>query len=163
MRELWKDVFVIFPFQRKRSLLETSMHITLGGTQMSKHPNEQNQSSTGPICTTFNSSTKRIPPHTTTEMEQAPPFLTLPLQHQHQQNRLPVGRWMMRQPLDLTTRSFALSSVYQQLRTLLPTLYVSNTISKRQTGHNSTTHFYILHKCPPPNATTTPLYIRCRS
>ena len=124
------------------------MHITLGGTQMSKHPNERIPLSTGPTCTTFNSSMKRIPTHTTTGMEQAPPILTLPLQHQHEQNRLLVGQWMMRQLLGQTTRSFALRSVHQQLRTPPPTLYASNSTSTRQTGHNSTTHFKTLHQMP---------------
>ena len=148
MRELRRDVSATSLFQRNRSLLATSMHITLGGTQISKHPNELIPLSTGPTRTTFNSSMKRIPPHTTTEMEQAPPFLTLPLQYQHQQNRLLVRQWMMRQLLGQTMRSFALSSVHQQLRTLPPTLYASNSTSKMQTGHNSTTHFKTLHQMP---------------
>ena len=136
------------------------MHITLGGTRMSKHQNERNPLSNEPICTTFHSSTKRIPPHTTTEMEQAPPFSTLPLQHQHQQNQLPVGLWRMRKPLDQTTRSFAESSVYEQLRTLLPTLYASNSTSKgrQDTIPQCTSKPHT--KCPPRNGTTTPPYIR---
>ena len=124
------------------------MHITLGATQMSRHLNERSPLSTGPICTTFNLSIMRIPPHTPTEMEQVPPFLTLPLQHQYQQNRSLVGQWMTRSPLDQTMRSFALSSVHQQLRTPPPTLYASNSTSNRQTGHNSRTHFRTLHQMP---------------
>ena len=124
------------------------MHITLCGTQMSKHPNERIPLSTGPTCTTFNSSMKRIPPHPTTEMEQAPLFLILSLQHQHQQNRLLVRQWMTRLPLDQTTWSFALSSVHQQLRTPPPTLSANNSTSKRQTGHNSTIYFQTLHQMP---------------
>ena len=85
------------------------------------------------------------------------PFLTLPLQHQHQQNRLLVGQWMTRSPLDQTTRSFALSSVHQQLRTPPPTLFASNLTSKRQTGHNSTIHFKTLYQMPSSRKKTTTL------
>ena len=54
MKEQWNDVSPTSHFLKKLSLQETSMHITHGRTPMSKHPNEQSQSSTGPTPTTFN-------------------------------------------------------------------------------------------------------------
>ena len=81
---------------------------------------------------------KRTLPNTTTEMEMEHLSSTSPLKPNPQLNQSLDAQWMTRQQLDLTLRTFTLTSISHQYKMLSYILSPSSSTSERQIGPSST-------------------------